>query len=283
MKRILMIFLILAGGYILFTTVGNFFFSSNDSSKAAVTDKIDIIEFDISSVGLTIIPENRDDLETEFEGRGKVTVEQKGDTITVSHKREWFAWFSFFNSSKLKVYIPEDFNKEMVIDIGSGNVELSGDSPENPFKLNKLSLDLGSGNVKLNNLSVQEFSHDGSSGNLAVHSLNTNKSSINISSGNVKITELIGELEADISSGKLDVQMAELKSPIKIDVSSGNVTLDLPDKADFTLDGDVGSGNISYDFPLTIEEQDRGDIKGSHGAGTHEIEIDVSSGNVKIQ
>jgi lia operon protein LiaG len=283
MKRILMIFLILAGGYILFTTVGNFFLSSNDSSKAAVTDKVEKIEFDISSVGLTIIPENRDDLETEFEGRGKVTVEQKGDTITVSHEREWFAWFSFFNSSKLKVYIPENFNKEMVIDIGSGNVELSGDSPENPFKLDKLSLDLGSGNVKLNNLSVQEFSHDGSSGNLAAHSLNTNKSSINISSGNVKITELIGELEADISSGKLDVQMAELKSPIKIDVSSGNVTLDLPEKADFTLDGDVGSGNISYDFPLTIAEQDRGDIKGSHGAGTHEIEIDVSSGNVKIQ
>lgn len=282
MKRILMIFLIIAGGYLLFSGLSNFFLSSNDSTKAAVTDKIDKIEFDISSVSLTIIPEDRDDLETDFEGRGKVTVDQSGDTITVNHEREWFAWFSFFNSSQLKVYVPEDFNKEMVIDIGSGNLDFSGNSEKNPYKLDKLSMDLGSGNVKLNNLSVNEFTHDSSSGNVVADSLYTEESKIDISSGNVKLTDFIGELKADISSGKFDVQIAELKNSVSIDVSSGNVTLDLPDKSDFTLDGDVGSGNISYDFPLTVEEQDDGDIKASHGSGEHDIKIDVSSGNVKI-
>lgn len=283
LKKIFILFLFIAGGYILFTSIGSITtFFGKDQTTAKVTNKIDVIEFDISSASLTIIPEKRADLKAELDGRGKLTVDQSGDTITVTHERKWFEWVPFFNSSKLTVFVPEDYHQDMVMNTGSGNIHLSGKSSKEPFKLKELQVDMGSGNVKLNHLSVDEFVHDGSSGNLSINSLTSNKSTIDISSGNVKMTEFVGKLNADLSSGRLEVQMSELKDSIQIDVSSGNVSLDLPDNADFTLDGDIGSGNISYDFPLTVEKQDNHDIKGSHGSGKHEIEIDVSSGNVKI-
>lgn len=283
MKRILLIFLIIAGGYILFTTVGNLtWFANKDQTHAEITNKIDNIEFAIASANVTIIPENRDDLEAQLTGKGKVTVKQKGDTITVEYKQKWFSWFQFFNHSKLTVYVPEDYKEDMVIDIGSGNVNLSGESSKRPYKLNHLILDMSSGNVELNDLVVNEFAFDGSSGNVGIHSLDSKTASVDVSSGNVKITDFAGELEAEISSGRFDAQFVELRDSISIDVSSGNVSLDLPDKADFTLEGETGSGNISTKFPLKLEKQDKHELKGTHGSGKHEIEIDVSSGNVEI-
>ncbi|MGG0717302.1 DUF4097 domain-containing protein [Robertmurraya massiliosenegalensis] len=284
MKRILLIFIILVGGYIIFTSVGNLtWFSNKDNTKADITNKINTIEFDISSVSLEIIPEKRNDLEADFEGKGKVNVTQKGNTITVTHERTWNSWFSFFNNSKLTVYIPEDYQKDMEIKIGSGNVDLAGNSEKQPLILDDLSIDMGSGNINLSHLQVNEFSHDGSSGNASIEGLISKSSTIDISSGNLKVTGFSGELEADISSGKLDIEFAELVDSVEIDVSSGTVTLDLPNNADFTLDGKIGSGNISYNLPLTIEEQTKHKVKGTLGTGKHKIDIDISSGNVKIQ
>lgn len=284
MKRILILFIIIAGAYILYNSIGNLpWLSGKDSNGVEVTDKVDTIEFDISSVSMTIIPEDRKDLETVYEGKGKVTVKRSGDTITVEHKRPWFLLFSFFNSTKLTVYVPEDYNQDMLIDVGSGNVELAGKSSSQPFELKELSLNIGSGNVELENIVVKNFSHDGGSGNLTVNSLESETSSIDLSSGNAKLSDFTGKLEADIFSGKLNVQMSELKDSVDIDVSSGNVVLDLPDNADFKLNGEVGSGNISYDYPLSISHDSKHEIEGTHGSGKHSIELEVSSGNVEVK
>lgn len=283
MKRILMIFLILAGGYLLFTAFGSLpSLFGKDNTTAIVSNKIDHIEFEISSANLNIIPDNRKELEAVLEGSGKLTVEESGDTITVTHERKWFEWLPFFNTSKVTVYIPEDFDRDMRIDSNSGQINFSGESANKPFKLEQLTLDINSGNVNLNNLAVNEFVHDGSSGNLSINNIATKTSSIDISSGNAKVAEFTGKFEADISSGKLDIKIQELTDSVNIDLSSGDVQLDLPDNADFILDGDIGSGHISNNFPLTIEEQDNNNIKGKHGSGKHKIEIDVSSGNVNI-
>lgn len=282
MKRILFIFIILVGGYLLFQAVTNLNFSSAKNTNVALSDRVDTIHFDISSLQLIIVPQDREDLETNYEGRGKVKVEKKGDTIRIEQQKPWFSAFSLFENNRLYVYVPEDFNKEMAIDIGSGNVELAGESPENPFVLDELSINLSSGNIHLEHVSVTDFDHNGSSGNLKADFFTAKKSSIDISSGSARMREYKGELDAQVSSGKLEVQMSELNDAIEVEVSSGNVELDLPDDAEFTLKGKVGSGNISFDFPLTVTEQGKKEINGTVGSGEHEISIDVSSGHARI-
>lgn len=283
MKKIMIIFLIIVGGYLLFTSIGSITaFFTKEQNSVKLTDKINTIEFDINSATVAIIPENREDLKADLEGRGKVIMDERGDTITIRHENNWFESFTLFNPTKLKVYVPNDYHQDMALKVGSGTISLDGKSEKNPFHLEELKIDLGSGNVKLNNLSVDEFDHNGSSGTLSIATMTTNTSSIDLSSGVVNMTNFTGQLDAKVSSGKLDLQLAELKDSVSIDVSSGSVTLDLPDNADFKLDGKTGSGNISYNFPLEVEKMDKRHIKGTHGSGKHEIEVEVSSGNVKI-
>jgi lia operon protein LiaG len=67
-----------------------------------------------------------------------------------------------------------------------------------------------------------------------------------------------------------------------MEVSSGDVGLDLPIHADFTLDGDVSSGNITCELPLTSKDTTKNSIEGKHGTGKHEINLDVSSGDIRL-
>jgi lia operon protein LiaG len=197
-------------------------------------------------------------------------------------KKKGFGWFFFHNKATLNIYIPEDYDRNMDIDLGSGNLEFSGDSKSEPMKLRKLSLDLGSGNVKLKNLEVKNFEYDGSSGDAEIHSMAVQSGSIDISSGSLVVKGYTGGLEADVSSGHLEAQLDELINSIDIEVSSGEVDLDLPDNAGFTLNGKAGSGDISCNFPLKDQETDKNKIKGTHGSGEHKIDLNVSSGNINL-
>ena len=287
MKRILILLLVITGLYLILhqSFQFNWFSVSNADGQAAITKDINVIKVDVGSVNTEIIPEDRSDLKAVYQGRQKLTVTDKGDTVEVSLKKKWFNWFnwsSISEKSKLKIYLPENYNRSMVIDLGSGNVNFSGTSQNQPMKLEELSVDIGSGNINLKNLHVKHLKHDVSSGNANIDSLTTQSGAFNVNSGNINISHYSGALEADVSSGRLKAQLDNVNDSIKIDVSSGLVQLDLPEDADFTLNGEASSGIISNDFPLRSSENGKKHISGTHGSGKHKIDLDVSSGVIRI-
>jgi lia operon protein LiaG len=287
MKRILILLLVITGLYIIFNQVFPFDWSSaaDKNSQAVISDDTDMIDVNVSSGSTTIIPQNRNDLKAVYNGKGTLTVREKGNKVEVSLKNKWFDWFNWLSFSKhkdLKIYIPEDYDRIMNINLGSGNFSFSGQSSNNPVKLEELTLDIGSGNMNLKNLNVKDFKHNGASGNVKIDSLKTKAGTIDLSSGNLTIKHYTGAIKADVSSGKLNVQVDKLTDSIAIDLSSGSVGLDLPKNADFTLNSDVSSGNISCDFPLTTKDLNRKSIKGTHGSGKYKINLSVSSGNINI-
>lgn len=287
MKRILILLLIITGLYIAFnqTTVLDVFSSNkNKNDEAAITKNTEVIKVDVGSVSTTIIPEDRANLRAEYEGKQKLSVKENGDEVEVSLKGKWFNWFNWGPSkSKLKLYIPEDYDQDMLIDLGSGNLNFSGSSKNKPMKLEKLSVDIGSGNMNLTNLEVKELYQDVSSGNVNIDFIKTEKGIFDVSSGNLDIDHYSGGIAADVSSGRLAVQVDKLTDSIKMDISSGLVDLNLPDDADFTLNGDVSSGKISCDLPLKDQVQNKDMIQGKHGSGKYAVDLDVSSGIINIK
>lgn len=282
MKKIIILVLIITGAYIVFnqSNVNAWWSFGEKSTETKVTNRIDSIEIDVSGASTTIIPDYDNTVRAELDGKGKVTVEKSGDTIKVELKKKWLEGFGFFNKSKLTIYIPDDYDQNLQIKVGSGNLNFSGPSEKNPMEFEQLSLDIGSGNVQLNNLVAKTFQHDSSSGNIQIDGLTTEKGFFDISSGNVGLRHYSGELKADVSSGNLDVEIDKLKGDIEIDISSGRATLDLPKDADFTLEGEVTSGNIQSDFQL--DKEDKNSIQGRNGTGKYNIDLDVSSGNIVI-
>lgn len=250
----------------------------NHGQSAKVDDQIELIEVDVSSASTTMIPEDRHDIQAKLDGKGKVTVKEDGDKITIEMKRKWFNWFPFFNKSDLTIFVPEDYDEQMEIEIGSGNLTFDGKSMD----LKKLKLDVGSGNIRLNNIDAKTFEHDGSSGNVTIDSLKTNSSTFDLSSGNVNVKHFIGKMDADLSSGSFKIQMDQLMAPVKIGVSSGNVKLDLPNDADFILNGDVSSGKIDSDFDLKDVTDDKHHLNGTYGSGKYPINLNVSSGHINV-
>lgn len=281
MKRIVILLLVITGLYIVFNQsfqLDGMAFAGSKDERTAITNNIDTIEIDIENVSATVIPEDRKDVRAVLSGKGKISVDNAGNKVEVKSEKRWFNWFSFSGKRELNIYIPEDYYRNMVIDVGSGHLEFSGDG----MKLDQLSVNIGSGDIDLNNLEVNEFFHDVSSGNVEIDTLKTKTGSFDISSGDLEIRHYSGAIKADVSSGEFTVQMDQLNDSIEIDLSSGEVNLDLPDNADFEVNGEVSSGDISSEFPLTSEGKVHKNIKGSHGSGKHKIDVSVSSGDLNI-
>ncbi|RSD26621.1 LiaG family protein [Mesobacillus subterraneus] len=287
MKRILIIFLVITGAYLVLNYLVEGGFGINlakGQDSARVTDRTETISIDISSVKTEIVPEDRDDVRAELKGKGTVKVTTHGDEIHVSAKRKGFFWFNWFelDQTSLIVYIPENFKEEMAIRLGSGDAVFKGPSANEPMELKKLALDIGSGSMVLKNIDADILEHHSSSGDVQMDAITAGSGTFKVSSGSVNVQNYAGQLDANVSSGELEIQMNELKDSINLNVSSGDIELDLPDDADFTLKGKMSSGDVTSRFPLENKEETKNHLRGKHGSGKYEINADVSSGEIEI-
>lgn len=284
LKRIFAIFIILVGSYILFNGVNSWMTFGGGSKEASINNRIDLISIDVSSSDTVIIPEKRNDVRAELDGKGNVTVNKSGNEVQVEYKRKWLDGFQFFNNkSNLKIYVPEDYSKSMSIKVGSGRLNFAGKSESHPFELEKLNVDMSSGKISLANIKADEFEHKGSSGMMDADHLTAGSGEIDMSSGRVKIWNYQGKLDAEVSSGQLDILIRKLSDSVNVKASSGFVRLNLPDDADFTLKGKASSGHISSHYKLDDEIRNKNDISGKHGTGEHDISVSVSSGKAEIK
>ena len=283
LKKLFIILFFIIGVFVLIVTNTSWLSFGEKNSQVKVTDKIDMIEIDVSGVSTTIIPVNQNNISTEYNGKGKVTVEESGNKIEVQFtSKNWFNIFSFFKKNDLTIYIPEDYDRDLAIDSGSGSLHFSGQSKNHPMQIDNFSLNMSSGNVQLSHLSTNHFEQDGSSGNVTIESLTTKTGSINMSSGNMDVRKYSGDVKATLSSGRLKLQMEKVTDDIDLEVNSGYAILDLPQDANFALNGKIGSGAITTDFPLTDSKRDKHNMKGIHGSGEHNINLDVHSGKIEV-
>ena len=49
-------------------------------------------------------------------------LEKSGNSIEMEYKRKWYQPFGFFKRPKLTVYLPDDYQQDLAIEVGSGNV-----------------------------------------------------------------------------------------------------------------------------------------------------------------
>lgn len=284
MKKILIIFFIIAGIAIIFNTARNIpwlpFGSNNKEIK--LTNKIEEIELNLSSAKVNLITEQRDTVKAEVDGRGKISLKQKGDKITVNYTPPKFRMFSFLNPNEVNIYLPNDYDEDIFVDLSSGTLNFSADS-NTPPNLHVLDIKLGSGAVRLENLATDSLNLNVSSGNLTATKIDTDKGTVKVSSGRTVLKEFTGELEVNVLSGLFSTDFSELTGSIDATVKSGSMTLTLPKDSDFTLETNVKSGHFSNEFSMKTEKEDEDNYKGTYGKGTHDIDIQISSGQAKIK
>lgn len=195
---------------------------------------------------------------------------------------------------RLDVSIPQTYASDLLAGTASGDLNIEG------FNLNKIIAETSSGNLYLKSFASQNcelrssssdifvdngssdsFCAQTSSGTIKLSSLRARDSVCTSSSGAIIADKIIGNFKADSSSGEVIVKYIVFENNIDISTSSGEVSIRLPQPANFILNGQTSSGSIRNTFPLS-GYYDRNHISGTVGNGVNKINLVTSSGNINI-
>lgn len=214
-------------------------------------DEIDNISIEVPVANVNIIPEERKDVEVYLHGKikandeGKVpepSIEVDNDKIVIKVESKNKSSKGSYNSSNLTfdVFIPKDYNKEMEVTSGVGNVKADN------LQLDKLNFKVGVGNLNLDKFSG-DITGESGVGNIEVNYEEFNND-INLSSGtgNIKLNlPKDSEFYIDANSGvgdiscDFDVEISGKKKDDKLEGKIGS------DKNKITLKSGVGDIKIT--------------------------------------
>lgn len=222
-----------------------------------ITDKIDRLDIDWVSGNVKVTTGGssvkvKETTDAELDDKFKVHTWAEGSTLHVRYCKSGERYDEKQNKS-LEITVPEGSSFEDIkIDCSSADVLC-----EVPYA-KKAAMDASSGNMAFN----------GDAGSFTADT----------SSGNISFSGKADSIEADSSSGDVFIEQAGIAKSIDIDTSSGNATLYIPEENGFKAKISTSSGDVSYDLPLTKN----GDETYVFGDGECRLDIDTSSGNVKI-
>ena len=256
-----------------------------DTTKEFGKESIKAINVETVSTDVNIITTKEDKIKVRFYGNSNskkaapyLKTFANGDNLDVSIKYRVNIFSININiKTKLDIYVPENYKKDLKINTTSGNVNIRN------LQLDKFKFDTTSGDAKINSLTANETIFEGTSGKVNVKSLLSKKNEFNTTSGDTKIENITGDILGKSVSGYFKFDYKDVNNDINIDTISGDVELKLPKKSEFKLDFDSTSGDLKNDFPITVTgEADKHEIKGNVGNGNKTIKINTTSGNATI-
>lgn len=165
---------------------------------------------------------------------------------------------------------------ELTLDLGSGSVEVVG-------FLGELNVDTGSGAVRVMDVRGSRVSLDTGSGSVTGESISADELRVDTGSGSVDLTRIDAKrAKVDTGSGGVQLGMLTRTPDLDIDTGSGSVRVTLPQDFSARLHIETGSGGIRSELPVTVEEKDRGLLRGTIGTGTGRLHVDTGSGGVSL-
>lgn len=249
-------------------------------------DGTETLVFKSQSTPITIIFEDRTDVEAVFEGFYKASPSYKPPTLKAfgSGKEKGAEIVSF--PSGLTISLSTDFKFSVKLPLAYKNkLEVSSTSGDISFPVGELKeLDLkstsgnidaeeidsdsfqvktSSGTINLNTVTSKQFSAESTSGNITIGEAAVKSVNVETTSGTVNIEKVSGDV--DISSTSGNIQVAEGENVTKYQVNSNSGTI--------RLDGLVGGSTV---------KSTSGNIEATMVSIEDAIEIESTSGTVSI-
>lgn len=244
-------------------------------------------------------------------------VARNGSSILIAERRDDVNLGYYISNVNMDITIPREFKGKISfegascdlaasdLDVESVSIDLtSGD-----IKLDDIALDgiLGivttSGNIDIKRLKAKEASIESisgdkvlesilvdgavniisTSGKSVINGMDSGNLAINSLSGNMEIIDLNSGVQAESTSGNINLSLSKVTDGIDINALSGDVELRLPSDSDFSFVCTVGSGNIYCDFALEEESPGKRSLRDIYGKGDVPINIRTTSGNISLK
>ncbi|MEQ8155879.1 MAG: DUF4097 family beta strand repeat-containing protein [Clostridiaceae bacterium] len=239
---------------------------SIQKEEEASVNNCEKIYLDFSSENVEVSPSRETTLKVVQEARGtlkeseKFVLSNSGNTIEISKSNSWVN-LNLFRAQeiKIKLYIPESYNKDLEIITTSGNIDYNSDT-----ELNAINLKTTSGNITASNLKIKSYN-------------------IESTSGNIKASSISGSGYAKSTSGNIKMTYIEILNEANVSSNSGNLDLSAAKGMSFEFHGKSSSGNIKSNLDLNYKNQNGTEAVVTVGEGPYKkINASSSSGDIKI-
>ncbi|NLG05692.1 MAG: DUF4097 domain-containing protein, partial [Clostridia bacterium] len=272
-------------------------FSTSDSNLKLVNEssaelkQADKIKIDLSLEEIVLMPTEKDIVEVKEyinydpADNDPIVIDSDGSIITIRDTNVNHNWFPQMNKrKKIEIYLPDSFEQNLDIDLKSGELEATMD-----LKLKNFDIELSSGDIELLQVTAEKTIIDVKSGHLTIEKLDSEQD-VQVSSGyagikdgsgnasyicfsgDIEVTNQKGVVEAEVSSGEIDLTLGEASGSFKtssgslsadidrvtgdleMDVTSGDVEVNIPEDTTFEFEGNIRSGSIDTYFDCDGDE-----------------------------
>ncbi|MFD2216722.1 MULTISPECIES: DUF4097 family beta strand repeat-containing protein [Metabacillus] len=252
--------------------------------------EIQQIEVGTSSTNIKMVPSKGDSIKVKLTGKVseklkdkyKLVVTEEGDKVNIDVKNQdlyFYVGFSFIELN-LEIEVPEKEYQSLVVKSSSGDIDIS------QLKVEEFSTEASSGDITIDQISVSKNSKmEASSG--TIHAKNSSASVFNLgaSSGDIIIQNIDGHVEAETSSGSIELNNKQVTGNINALASSGDVIVQFDESPkSLTVDfrGSSGDGVIELEG-FSYEDKSENIINGKIGNGEYELKVRTSSGDFQLK
>lgn len=122
---------------------------------------------------------------------------------------------------------------------------------------------------------------DTTSADIELTGLTLRELELDTTSGDILVTGTVLNVEADTTSGRVEMELTQTPDEIAVDTTSGNVTVTIPEDRGFEAEFDTVSGRTNCEH-----QKIRGDsvrYTGTSNERPAEIDFDTVSGNIELR
>ena len=188
---------------------------------------------------------------------------------------DWFNLDANMPAKTLTMEVPASLIgmlAEVEVETVSANIDLSG------VYGSKTDLSTVSGSINCTDVTAEDLELSSTSGSIVCDNCTANMLDIGNVSGSVNAAGEFTRVDVESVSGTINLSFANVPDRLDADGVSGNVTVALPEGANFTAKLDTVSGSLSCAFPGTL-----GSDLVVVGDGTANYRFNTVSGSVKIE
>ena len=207
------------------------------------------------------IKESEDDkvhVEVYTTEKDNAVINMEDGSLKIELKNEIrFCLFCFRSESeRIIVKLPSSYSNGISIDSKSGDVEISS------FENAVLNISTRSGDLKAD--SIKDANISLTSGDIYIKKINT--ANIKATSGDIELIKIDGIINLKVTSGDIEIKDFDIKGDSKIVATSGDVKI--KNLSDAFVSTSVKSGDIK--------------VNGSNRSAEYELDIKVTSGDIKV-
>lgn len=184
----------------------------------------------------------------------------------------------------LIIEVPESFNKDLVIDTSTGNVEINIDN-----KINNFDLTFSTADVRVHNITCNDIVLNGSTGDAYISYVKVlNNTEIKLSTGEVEIINLeTTSLKVDVNTNDIDLENITADT-INLETSTGDIifnNLEFKKMYIQTSTGDV-EGSLNHtinNYNITSHcNTGENNLPSKLDGGIYTLNVQVSTGDIEI-